>query len=112
MKGGSVTDSPSNAGVPRLCVGVPLVVYPVPLLNGGCGMCGVPVFGLGAPLLYCAALLSHRPALLRCPRLLFLSCVLPCVLWVGKCGGVYCVVDCVSLFSPALLSLCLLSRHC
>lgn len=35
MKGGCVTDSPSNVGVPRLCVGVPLVVYSVALLNGG-----------------------------------------------------------------------------
>lgn len=35
MKGGSVTDSPSNVSVPGLCVGVPLVVYPVALLNGG-----------------------------------------------------------------------------
>lgn len=35
MKGGSVTDSPSNVGVPRLHAGVPLVVYPVALLNGG-----------------------------------------------------------------------------
>ena len=39
MKGGCVTDSPSNVGVPRLCVGVPLVVYPVALLNGGDGVC-------------------------------------------------------------------------
>lgn len=38
MKGGSVTDSPSNVGVPRLCVGVPLVVCPVALLNGGIGV--------------------------------------------------------------------------
>ena len=31
--------SPSNVGVPRLCVGVPLVVHSVALLNGGGGMC-------------------------------------------------------------------------
>lgn len=39
MKGSSVTDSPSNVGVPRLRVGVPLVVYPVALLNSGSGVC-------------------------------------------------------------------------
>ena len=37
--------------VPRLCVGVPFVVYPVALLNGGgwCVLC-CPVFGLSLPL--------------------------------------------------------------
>lgn len=40
MKGGSVTGSPSNVGVPsRLCVGVPLVVRMAAVLNGGCGVC-------------------------------------------------------------------------
>lgn len=31
--------SPSVCRCPRLCVGVPLVVYPVALLNGGWGVC-------------------------------------------------------------------------
>lgn len=53
MKGGSVTDSPLNVGVPRLCVGIPLVVHPVALLNGGvwCVLC-CPVLG-GSGVLYC-----------------------------------------------------------
>lgn len=51
MKGGCVAWPPRLVcGVPRLCVGVPLVVYFVALLNGGCGvLCVVPVFGLGPP---------------------------------------------------------------
>lgn len=75
-KGGGVTDSPSN-------VDVPLVIYPVALLNGGSGgLCVVPVFGLGlAP---CIVLL---PFALFVPLVLFpfLFCfVLSCLLWVGS----------------------------
>lgn len=40
--------SPSVCWCPCLRVGVPLVVYPVALLNGGGGVCcDAPVFGLG-----------------------------------------------------------------
>ena len=64
MKGGSVTDSPSNVGVPRLCVGVPLVVYLVALLNGGGGVCcDAHVFGLGpAPCIVLLPLVLSSPS--------------------------------------------------
>ena len=46
---------------PRLCVGVPLVVYPVALPNGGAWcVLAAPVFGLGGTL--------HCPALLHIVR--------------------------------------------
>lgn len=39
MRGGSVTDSPSNVGVPRLCVGVPLCCLPCGFIEWRGGMC-------------------------------------------------------------------------
>ena len=94
---------PFSVGVPRLCVGVPLVVYPVALLNGGVGwVCVVPVFGLGPPL--CVVLSSRIVLSLFCLVLWVLSCLL----WVGKCGGVvWCGVwNCVPLFPSALCVCC------
>lgn len=96
MKGGSVTDSPSNVSVPRLvcavprpCVDVPLVVYPVALLNGG--VCGCVV---SLCLDWVRLLLIVPASLSSCPRF-FSVCVLPRLLWVGKCGGVCRPAQCV-----------------
>lgn len=59
MKGGSITDSPSNVGVPRPCVGIPFVVCPVALLNGGVA-CVVlsPCLCVALSLSYCSASFS------------------------------------------------------
>lgn len=39
MVGGMVSEGRQSYWHPRLCAGIPLVVYPVALLNGGWGMC-------------------------------------------------------------------------
>lgn len=92
MVGGMVSEGrlccrpPVECWCPLLCVGVPLVVCPVALLNGGGSVCCV------AP---CSDWVWHL-ALCRPPftlsvpfvSFLFLFClVLLCLLWVGKCGG-------------------------
>lgn len=97
MKGGCV------AGVPLLCVGVPLVVYPVALLNGGSGACcatpcsdWVRYLALSPPFR-----IVRFPCIVPVP---LLSCV--AVFGVGeeaRWGTVSC---------PLLLSLCLLSQRC
>lgn len=70
----------------------PPPVRVVVLLNGGVWwvVC-CPVFGLGSPLRIVPVPLCH----LHFPSV----CVLPCLLWVGKCGGVWWW-DCVLLCSP------------
>lgn len=93
MKGGSVTDSPSNVGIPRLCAGVPLVVHPVALLNGGSGgLCVVPVFGLGSPLHIILV-----PFALSCPLVYCCALFFPpstaCVLCHSIVGLVLCLCD-------------------
>ena len=88
----------------RLCVGVPLVVYPVALLNGGAGyvLCcpcsdWVLSFTLLLPFSYCLVPLVLFP---------FLFClVLLCLLWVGKCGGVRSI-------AVVLLLPCCAVQHC
>lgn len=87
VKGGSVTDSPSNVGVPRLCVGVPLVVYSVAVLNGGSGVCcAAPCLDWVWHLALCRSSFTLSVPFVS---FLFLFClVLLCLLWVGKCGGV------------------------
>ena len=62
--------------------------------RGRCVLC-CPVFGLGpAPCIVCPP--SHCPFPFRL--------VLPCLLWVGKCGG--------AVSRSPLPSLCSLSQHC
>lgn len=59
---------------PRLCVGVPLVVYPVALLNGGGGCAVMPCLWFGSGTLDCPA----PPYVVCSPRIvlvLLLSCV-------------------------------------
>lgn len=110
MKGGSVTDSPSNVGVPRLCVGVPLLVCLVVLLNGGCGVCcGVPCLGwvrhlciVSAPL---ALSVSSRIVL---PSFFFFVWCRVCCGWgnaVGGWGGARCLIanGCILLFPLSFL---------
>lgn len=63
-------------GVPRPCVGVPLVVYSVALLNGGSGgSCVVPVFGLGPAPCVVPPPYLHAVRSLRIVPLPLLSCV-------------------------------------
>lgn len=83
-RGAVLLASPSNVGVPRLCVGVPLVVYLVALLNGGSGVC-------------CDAPSSDwvLPLALSCP-----SCIASPLLTSPL------------LSSPLLPLLCSLSQHC
>lgn len=104
MKGGSVTDSPLNVGVPRLCVGIPLVVHLVALLNGGGGVCCAAPCWVG--LAFCIVLFPLSRCSFPLVSFLFLFClVLLCLLWVGKCSG--------GIVSDSLLlSLCLLLQHC
>lgn len=96
-------DSPSNVGVPRLCVGVPLVVYPVALLNGGSGMC---CDALSSDWVWHLAL--SVPLHIVCsPRIVpvpLLSCVAVFVVGGEVRWGI--------VPSSTLLSLCLLSQRC
>ena len=125
-------------GVPRPCVGVPFVVYPVALLNGGvCVLCCPPVFGLYPPSLHCpyfSLVLSSPPssfvccrvccvwdcvvvcaALLLCCAMLWCRVVVVCVMNGGVCGGVWCCVvfryERLYLSFPSP-SLCSLSQYC
>ena len=105
MVGGIVMEGRLCRWHPRPCRWCPPPVCSVASLNGGSGACcGVPVFGLGAPVLCCAVLL------LCCPSLPLLFCVrwLQC-----EMGRVVCVMNgggCVSRYSllffccPILLS--------
>ena len=56
--------SPSCAWCPRPCVGVPLVVYPVALLNGGCGGACCPRVRIGSSPSHCS-----RPSCIVLPLL-------------------------------------------
>ena len=88
---------------PRLCVGVPLVVYPVALLNGG-GGCVLSPLSRVVPVLFVVFLvfgLDLPPP--RCSRFFLVLCCRVCCGWGSAVGVVSC--------SP-LLSLCLLSQHC
>lgn len=79
---------------PRLCVGVPLVVYPVALLNGGSGVCRVfPVLFVVFPVFE----LDPAPCI-AFPRVVlsaFSLCCCAAVLCVEN-GRVVCVVCVVS----------------
>lgn len=80
--GGMVSEGRLCCWPPRLVRGVPLVVYSVVLLNGGGGgLCCCP------PSSCCPIFpVLFRPSSSH-PR--FSSvCVVLCLLWVGKCGGV------------------------
>ena len=86
--------SPSNVGV-RLRVGIPLVVCHVALLNGG-GSC-----------LDWGRHSSHCP---RPPRIVLLSLslrVLPCLLWVEKCGGGLALLFCLCVRYHSIVDLVL-----
>ena len=79
MVGGMVSEGRWCCWPPRLCVVYPLCLCGGPVEWREGGLCVVPVFGLGPPTLCCL----HFPSV----------CVLPCLLWVGKCGGVrWCAV--------------------
>lgn len=96
-------DSPSNVGVPRLCVDVPPVVYSVALLNGGSGMC------CDAPSSdWVRHLVLSAPLLIVCsPRIVLVP--------LRFCVAVFVVggeVRWWTVSRPPLLSLCLLSQHC
>ena len=96
----------SNVGVPRLRVGVPLVVYLVALLNGGSGgLCVVPVL-VGSGALHCAAPLRIVRSLRIVPVPL-LSCVVVFVV-----GGEVWWGNCALLSSSPSHRLCSLSQHC
>lgn len=122
--------SPSNVGVPRPCVDVPLVVYPVAVLNGGVRVvCGIPSsYWVRHPRIVLPS--SHCLILfvLFCPS--FLLCVVGGEVWwcvqyccciaaaVLCCATlscvVVCVVSCERLYPSLSLfpSLCLLSQYC
>lgn len=106
-------DSPSNVGVPRLRVGVPLVVYSVALLNDGRGMrCDA----LSSDWVWHLAL-SVPLHVVRSPRIVpvpFLSCVAVFVVggevrWVWLCSALlFCL--CVPCHGIVGLGLCLCDR--
>lgn len=116
VRGGSVTDSPSNVGVP-VCVLVSLfVVYHVALLNGGvCVIVLFPVFVL--PCLPCVAL-----PFLVLSSLLFCLCATFCCGWGSAVVIGVMVVMRSELFSssschlffvaPPVSCMCSLSQHC
>ena len=98
-RAGGVTDSPSN-------VGVPLVVYPVALLNGGSGgLCVAPcsdwVWHLA---LYCSP--SHCPFPSYRSRSSSVLCCCVCCGW-GSVVGELCLA-----FFFSFHRLCSLSQHC
>lgn len=83
---------PVECWPPRLVCGVPLVVYPVALLNGGSGgLCVVPVFGLGPPLSHCSRLSCIVSPLLHCLSYLPL---LPSTAYV-RCHSIVGLVLCL-----------------
>lgn len=106
--------SPLNVGASLLCVGVPLVVYPVALLNGGSGVCCDACLRIGFSLSYC-------PVPLVLLRLSSVLCVVVCAVLLLCCAVRYCgVVMCgVVVFryerlylSFLFFSLCSLLQRC
>lgn len=100
-------------GVPRPCVGVPLVVYPVALLNGGVVRAVMPCLqiGSGTPRIV--------PVLLAlfCSLFLFVWCRV-CYGWgsaVGvlssQCVGLYCDVCSIVIVSCCAVVLCAEKRR-
>lgn len=111
MVGGMVSEgrqcrwAPCRMLASRPCVGVPLVVYPVALLNGGVVCVVLPRVRIGSGTLYCATPLH----IVRSPRIVpvpLLSCV--AVFVVG--GEVrWCVQYC---FRVAAAVLCCVALPC
>lgn len=101
--------SPSNVGVPRLCIGVPLVVYPMAALKGGRGVCCAVscsdwVWHLA---------LSRSPSHCQFPSYRsYSSSVLCCRVCCGWGSGVVCGGGSVSRPCSSLLSLCSLLQYC
>lgn len=97
MKGGSVAGLPVECWRPRLCVGVPLVVYSVALLNGGSGMCCDAPSSDWSGTLCCLA----SPCIVL--PLLVLCVVGGEVRWCVVCG-VWCLIVMVVSFCSSLPS--------
>lgn len=110
--GGMVSEGRLCCWPPCLVCGVPLVVYPVAVLNGGVVGCVLPRVRIGSGTL-----------VLFCPPRIVLSsscCSAPpfcCVLWVGRCGGgivprfpLLLPTVCVPCHSIVGLVLCLCDR--
>lgn len=111
--------SPSNVGVPRLCVGVPLVVYPVALLNGGGG--GVCVvlssdwvlpFTLFLSLLHCLSLPLLLPSTIVFAVTALLVWGVCFLTWLCHCGIAVMVCVAEGCVVCAHLSVCVVMTVC